>query len=105
MSTDVRAYPPAEAPMEGNVIAGTIRRYIVDEFLLGVDEGFTADTPLVEGGVVDSMGIMEIVDFIEDHFDIAIDESELVFENLGSVAQMSAFVSRKLDGGPARGSN
>ena len=87
--------------MEDQSIGEPIHAYIVNEFLLGSDERFTSESLLIEEGIVDSMGIMEIVDFIEDEFDIRINESELVAENLGSVAQMSAFVARKRRDGHA----
>jgi acyl carrier protein len=77
-------------------IEASIRAYIVDEFLLGSSDGFTNESGLVAEGIVDSMGIMEVVDFIEEEFDLRIDESELTLANLGSVAQMGVFVARKL---------
>jgi acyl carrier protein len=80
-------------------IAASIRSYIVNEFLLGSGASFGNDTSLVEGGVVDSMGIMEVVDFIEDEFGITIAESELLTENFGSVTQMATFVAGKLPAG------
>ena len=81
--------------MENDPISAPIRAYIVDEFLLGSADSFRDDLPLIEAGVVDSMGIMEIVEFVEAEFGIDIAESELVSENFGSVSQMSAFVARK----------
>ena len=86
----------------GQSIEASIRSYIVDEFLLGTDDGFTTDSPLITDGIVDSMGIMEIVDFIEDAFEVRVDQSELTLANLGSVAQMGAFVARKLAECPPR---
>jgi acyl carrier protein len=82
-------------------IEASIRTYIVEEFLLGLDEGFTNDSPLITDGIVDSMGIMEIVDFIEEEFEIRLDQSELTLANLGSVAAMGAFVAGKLGERPS----
>jgi acyl carrier protein len=87
--------------VEHEAIAGPIRAYIVDEFLLGSADSFRDDLPLIEAGVVDSMGIMEIVEFVEAEFGIDIAETELVTENFGSVTQMSAFVARKRSGSQA----
>lgn len=84
------------AMIEEGAVAASIRAYIANEFLLGAGDSFEDDSPLVEGGVVDSMGIMEIVDFIEDEFGVRVAQSDLVTANLGSVTQMSAFVVQKL---------
>ena len=81
--------------MESESISAPIRAYVIAEFLLGSADSFRDDLPLIEAGVVDSMGIMEIVEFVEAEFRIDIAETELVTENFGSVSQMSAFVARK----------
>ena len=72
-----------------------IRAYLVDTFLLGEDDGFADDESLLEHGIVDSTGVMELVAFLEDAFAVAIADDELVAANLDSVTQMAAFVQRK----------
>lgn len=84
------------AVIDESTVAASIRAYVADEFLLGAGDALAYDTPLVEGGVVDSMGIMEIVDYIEDAFGVQISEQDLVTEHFGSVARMATFVVERL---------
>lgn len=72
-----------------------IRGFIVDTFLLGDDDGFGDDDSLIDGGIVDSTGVMEIVAFLEETYGIAIDDDELVADNLDSVSRLTTFVDVK----------
>lgn len=75
--------------------ATVIRAYIVDSFLLGDDDGLDDDASLIEAGVVDSTGIVEIVTYLEETFGIEVDDDDLVPENLDSISRLAAFVDRK----------
>jgi acyl carrier protein len=77
-------------------IAQRVRTFLVDSFLLGDDDGFANDESLLDSGIVDSTGVMEVVSFLEESFAIAVDDDELVAENLDSVDRLAAFVQRKL---------
>jgi acyl carrier protein len=62
------------------------------------------DDSLVEEGIVDSTGILELIEFIESHFGIDVSETETVPENLGSISSLTKFVANKLSvGEPALG--
>ena len=52
------------------------------------------DESLLDAGVIDSMGVLELVDFIDERYGIAVREEELVPENFGSIAGIVAFVQR-----------
>ena len=45
--------------------AEIIRSYIIENFLFGDDEGFNEDTSFLDEGIIDSTGIMELVEYIE----------------------------------------
>lgn len=77
-------------------VAGRVRAFLVDSFLLGDDDGFGNDESLLDSGIVDSTGVMEVVSFLEESFSISVDDDELVAENLDSVERLAAFVQRKL---------
>jgi acyl carrier protein len=75
-----------------------LRQFIVDNFLFGQqssDQPFLDDESLLEAGIVDSTGILELVGFLEQQFELTIADDELVPENLDSVAQLVRFVGRK----------
>jgi acyl carrier protein len=80
----------------GGDIAHRVRSFLVDSFLLGDDDGFANDESLLDSGIVDSTGVMEVVSFLEESFGVTIDDDELVAENLDSVDRLAAFVQRKL---------
>jgi acyl carrier protein len=81
-------------------LTSAIRQYIIDDFLL--DEGeLDDDTSLLESGIIDSTGAMEIVSFLETTFGIEVDDEDLVADNLDSVARLTRFVAGK-QSAPAR---
>ncbi len=75
-----------------------IRGYIVENFLLGEDDGFADSDSLLESGVVDSTGVLELVTFLETSFKIEVQDEDLVPENLDTICNLAGFVDRKLDG-------
>lgn len=72
-----------------------IRAFIVENFLLGKDSGFDNSESLLESGVIDSTGIMHVVAFLEERFGIAVEDDDMVADNLESVDRIAAFVGRK----------
>jgi len=77
-------------------VTARIREFVVDTFLLGDDDGFDDDDSLIEGGVVDSTGVMELVSFLEGTYGIAIEDRELVAANLDSITRLRSFVDGKV---------
>jgi len=73
-----------------------IRAYIVENFLFGDADPLEDDTmSLLDNGIIDSTGVMELVAFLEGDFGLTVADEELVPENLDSVANLAAFVTRK----------
>jgi acyl carrier protein len=79
----------------GKAVSQRVREYIVDSFLLGEDDGLSDTASLLEHGVVDSLGLVELVLFVEETFGISIDEAELTNENLDSIERISQLVETK----------
>ena len=73
-----------------------IKDFIVRELIR--EEGFELEdsAQLIERGIIDSMGIISLLDFLETEFSIQIESDELVPENLDTVESISELVSRKL---------
>lgn len=77
-------------------IRQTLRAFITESFLFGQpDPAMTDEAKLVELGILNSTGVLELVAFIEEQFGMVVDDTELVHENFGSIAAMADFVSRK----------
>lgn len=75
--------------------ATNIREYIRDELLMGDESSLRDDTPLW-GGVIDSVGLMQLITFIEERFAIEVDDEELTSAHFGTVASIAALVDRKV---------
>lgn len=75
-----------------------IQRFLMENYLFGFDENeFDRDSSLLELGVLDSTGIMELVAFIEQEFNIEVLDSEIIPENLDSINYISRFINKKLN--------
>ena len=78
-------------------IRDRFQKYIVGTFMSSGGEGKTLadDASLLEEGIMDSTGVLDLVMFIEETFGIRVKDEELVPENLDSVNKLVAFVERK----------
>jgi acyl carrier protein len=73
-----------------------IRSFVEEQFLFYRPESrLTDDESLLHGGVIDSVGVLSLIQFLEDRFGIAIDDDEVVPENLDSIARLTTFVTKK----------
>jgi len=73
-----------------------LRGFIIDELRWdGPGAALTNDYPLIERRVVDSMGIYQIVTFIEGEFGIEVFDEELVPEHFGSIDEIALFIEAK----------
>ena len=72
-----------------------IRQFIADKFFWGQNKKFGSDMSLIDAGIVDSTGVLEIVSFLEENFGITVKDDELVPENLDSIARICIFLGKK----------
>lgn len=74
----------------------SIRTFIIDNFLFGDTASMPDDNAsLLEGGVLDSTGVLELVGFIEESWEIEMTDEEIIPDNLDSVFKIAAFVMIK----------
>jgi acyl carrier protein len=77
-----------------------LRDYIVENFLFGDTETeFSDSDSFMEKGIIDSTGILEVITYIEENFDIKIEDDELIPENLDSIFNIVNFIDRKVKEG------
>jgi acyl carrier protein len=83
--------------LDPNSITPEIRDYISRNFLFS-DKGFQYgdDVSFLEEGIIDSLGIIELVAFVEKKFSISVADQELLPTNFDSVSRLSSFISGKL---------
>jgi acyl carrier protein len=77
----------------GTAVRDSIRAFVVETFFV---DDFSDEEPFLRSGIIDSMGMLQLVAFIQEQFGIQVLDEELVPENLDSVARVTAFVERKL---------
>ncbi|RLG54678.1 MAG: acyl carrier protein [Candidatus Hydrothermarchaeota archaeon] len=74
-----------------------VREFIRENFLMGEDDGSIGpDDSLLDNGIIDSTGILELVAFLEETFEIEVKDEELVPENLDTISFIVSYIERKL---------
>ena len=72
-----------------------IMNYIVDELIEDESLLLTDDTSLFRNRTLDSLNLISLISFLEKTFDIKINSSEVVFENMDTVDNICAFIKKK----------
>ncbi|MEU8078640.1 acyl carrier protein [Catellatospora citrea] len=73
--------------------------FVVSNYLFGEASRLPGDhDSLVEQGIIDSTGVLELVEFLEERFGIQVSETETIPDNLGSIANLTKFVEGKKAG-------
>ena len=75
-----------------------IREFIAENFILDTD-ALTSDASLTQSGVLDSMGVLELIMFIEQRFDMTVPDDQALPENLDSVERIARYVGGRLEAG------
>ncbi|MBI4845984.1 MAG: acyl carrier protein [Candidatus Omnitrophica bacterium] len=75
-----------------------VKEFIVNNFLMGAESAQLNDgDSFLEQGILDSTGILELVEFIQDSFAIKVADEELVPDNLDSLNNIDVFIRKKMD--------
>ena len=83
--------------LTGEQIEPVIRQFIMDNYLYreGSDSIKGGDSFLGKG-IIDSMGILELIAFVEKTFSIRVADAEMIPDNLDSIDRLTAYVQRKV---------
>ncbi len=76
-------------------IADDVRTFMTRELRIRDAETLALDYPLIKRGILDSIEVMQMVQFLETSYAIAVLDTDILPENLGSFENIEAFVSRK----------
>jgi acyl carrier protein len=77
-------------------IKKAIQDYILQEFLPGEDPSeLTEQTPLITGGILDSISTLKLVVFLEERFGVTVEAHEAGVDHLDSVSRIAQLISRK----------
>jgi acyl carrier protein len=76
-------------------ITEQVRNFVVKNFYVPDPQSLSDSASLLDLGVIDSTGVLEVIGFLEDTFGITVEDDEMLPENLDSIERISAFVARK----------
>ena len=83
-------------------VVDRIREYIVENYLyMRQDVQLLEDDPLLARGIIDSMGVMELIAFLEEEFGVTVADTDITEENLGSLGAIARYVTAKQSAGRA----
>lgn len=78
-------------------IEGDVRAFIAENFIVDASAGaLDADASLTRTGILDSMGVLELIMFLEERYGIKVPDHEALPEHLDSVARVAGYVERRL---------
>ena len=73
-----------------------IREHVVQQLLFGDASGLVADEEsLIDNGVIDSTGVIDLVAYVEDCWDVQVEDDEIVPDNFDTIARLAAYVVKK----------
>jgi acyl carrier protein len=90
--------------MESEPLCATTQKlteFVQETFPRAQGGGLDPDQNLLESGVIDSMGLLIIISFLEDELGIVVDDSEVVMDNFGTITAMARYVLSKGHGAAA----
>jgi acyl carrier protein len=79
-----------------------LRDFLLESFYVSDPSELTDDLSLIDSGIVDSTGMLDVILFIEETFDIQVADSETVPDNLETITRIAAYVARKRSASEAR---
>ena len=76
-------------------IIDALRSFVLEHFPAARRIDLPADAPLLDSGIVDSLGILELVNFVTETFEITVSDEDLQPENFHSIDRLASFVERR----------
>ena len=74
-----------------------LRNFILENFIIDENPSqLDKNQSFLESGIIDSTGILELVSFIEEHYNITVDDKDLIPDNLDSLNNVVNFINKKL---------
>lgn len=73
-----------------------VRLFVLESFYVSDPGGLTDDLSLIDSGIVDSTGMLEVILFLEGEYGFHVEDRETIPENLETISRIAAYVDRKL---------
>jgi Acyl carrier protein len=75
-----------------------LRKFIANNFLFSAEFSLGDEDSFIEAGILDSIGVLHVILFLEENYHIKLTDDEIVAENLDSIHNLKKFVDQKLNG-------
>ncbi len=86
------------ASIDQETLRKDLREFIVESFLLGDDSEELNDTDsFMQKGIIDSTGVLELAAFVEEKYEIKVEDEDMVPANLDSIENLAGFISGKMN--------
>jgi len=72
-----------------------VRSFVTTNFYVPDPDSLSDETSLLDQGIIDSTGVLEVIGFLEETFGITVEDSEMLPDNLDSIERITGFVTRK----------
>jgi acyl carrier protein len=102
--------PPSPIPLQPSpsgtpdlAVEARVREFITEFFYVSDPASLTDDLSLIDSGLVDSTGMMDVIVFLESEYEFHVEDDEMVPENLESIELIARFVDRKTHEGSQPG--
>jgi len=77
-------------------VKNAIKEFLVGTFFLDLSTTpIEDDTSFLDNGIIDSTGILEVINFIQETYEIEVEDDEMLPENLDSLQNIAAYINRK----------
>lgn len=77
------------------MIQEQLRSFVISNFYVADPTTLSNSESLLDSGIMDSTGVLEVISYIEETFSITVEDAEMLPENLDSVENIASFVLRK----------
>jgi len=85
--------------MASEELVGKVRAYVLSNFPVADPGAVTNDASLMELGIVDSTGLLEVFEWLRDEFGIEVLDAEMLPENFDAVVRIADYIGRKQSAG------
>jgi acyl carrier protein len=72
-----------------------VRAFVTSNFYVADPAKLQDAESLLDSGIIDSTGVLEVIGFIEDNFGLTVEDHEMLPENLDSIERIASFIQRK----------
>jgi acyl carrier protein len=81
--------------IESVAVIDLLRQFILSNFPLAKQKEIKDDDPLLDGGIIDSLGVLDLINFSEREFGITISDEDLLPDNFQTINGIVDFIERK----------